>query len=142
MKNKVINVNNPTQININTQQENSVTTIGKLVEGMLTPNFLDSFILSLFKNIVLFIKSAVFPFIVLIAIFPAIWATMQDESISYAYIYWFDGSPGSLTWLFGKALPRLFNAAFGLIIIEGIIFLFGYWILKRYLMAFSKRNKK
>lgn len=139
---KVINnnqINNPTQINIG-QSENSVQTVGKTLDNILIDNFLDKAIVEIGKGIKVLIQSACFPIIVFILLFPTLWAIMFRQNIIYAYKLWFDGSPGSITWLFVYALPILFNKAFGLIVGEIAILLLAYWVAKRFLINIRKKN--
>lgn len=125
-------VNHPMQINVGTT-ENSVETVGRAIKGSATPSFLDETLKAILKGWYILFKSAFFPIVVFIFLFPAIWAIMFNQDIIYAYGYWFDGKPGSITWLFMKDIPFIFSKAFGLIILEGVIFIFMYWILKRFL---------
>lgn len=125
-------VNNPTQINVR-NDENSIETLGRAIKESATPSFLDETLKAILKGLYILFKSAFLPIVVFIFLFPAIWAIMFNQDIVYAYGYWFDGKPGSINWFFVEALPFLFNKAFGLILLEGTIVLFMYWIIKRFL---------
>lgn len=127
-------VNNPTQINVGTT-ENSIETLGRAIKESATPSFLDEALKSILHGWYILFKSALFPIMVFILLFPAIWAIMFNQSISYAYAYWFDGKVGSITWLFFDAMPFLFDKAFPIILLEATIFIFGFWILRRFLKS-------
>lgn len=133
-------VNNPTQINVGST-ENSVETIGRAIKGAATPSFVDEALKSILHGWYILIKSALFPIMLFILLFPAIWAVMFNQDVIYAYEYWFDGEPGSITWLFLDAIPFLFGKAFPLILLEATIIIFCYWVLRRFLKNVQRGAK-
>ena len=134
---KTINVNNPTQINIE-HPENGYQSLKNDVRNFDTTSFLSGAFDSILSGLLLFIRSSVVPAIVAILAFVGTMAWWHNQKLTMAYREMFK----IFIFIVMKVIPFLFVKGFPFIIILGCCFLYAYLGINKMAKILYKNDVK
>lgn len=138
MENKTVNVNNPTQINIGKDSENSVQTIGRKIDELtkdttIIANFIKSFIKGVISGTLFILKVAVLPAVLCFFIGITLMALVNKTPLEFTYGELFK----MFIWVMLTAVPDLIIDYPIMIIIIGCWLLYAVLLIRNIIKRLS-----
>lgn len=138
MENKTVNVNNPTQINIGKDSENSVQTIGRKIDEItkdttIIATFIKSFIRGTLSSTLFIVKVAILPAILCFFIGITLMALVNNTPLEFTYNELFK----MFIWITLTAVPDLITDYPIMFIIIGCWILYAVLLIKNIIKRLS-----